>query len=108
LTQVAIKQIEEAVKLADVPISLTGSGSMFRVHLRETPPQTFREAYQPKEVSALINEMLDFMYHNEQIMMINTFACMFSTVMTQKEVDKLSEGMLNVFRHIKPKLDGCD
>lgn len=106
LTQVAIEQIEEAVKLADVPISLTGSGSMFRVHLRETPPQTFREAYQPKEVSALINEMLDFMYHNEQIMMINTFACMFSTVMTQKEVDKLSEGMLNVFRHIKPKLDG--
>jgi len=49
--------------------------------------------------------MLDFMYHNEQIMMINTVACMFSTVMTQKEVDKLSEGMLNVFRHIKPKLD---
>lgn len=106
LTQIAIKQIEEAVKLADVPISLTGAGSMFRVHLRKTPPQNFREAYQPKEVSALINEMLDFMYHNEQIMMINTFACMFSTVMTQKEVDKLSEGMLNVFRHIKPKLDG--
>ncbi len=105
LTQVAIKQIEEAVKLAGVPISLTGSGSMFRVHLRETPPQTFREAYQPKEATALINEMLDFMYHNEQIMMINTFACMFSTVMTQKEVDKLSDGMLNLFRHIKPKLE---
>lgn len=106
LTQVAINQIEEAVKLANVPISLTGSGSMFRVHLREKPPQTFREAYQPKEVTAVINEMLDFMYHNEQIMMINTFACMFSTVMTQKEVDKLSDGMLNVFRHFKPKLDG--
>jgi hypothetical protein len=26
-------------------------------------------------------------------------------VMTQKEVDKLSEAMLNVFRHIKPKLE---
>ncbi|MBE0661131.1 MAG: aspartate aminotransferase family protein [Bacteroidales bacterium] len=105
LTQIAIRQIEEAVKLADVPVSLTGAGSMFRIHLTETPPKTFREAYQPKEVSALINEMLDFMYHKEQIMMINTFACMFSTVMTQKEVDKLSEGMLNVFRFIKPKLD---
>lgn len=105
LTQVAIHQIEEAVKLADVPISLTGAGSMFRVHLRETPPQTFREAYQPKEVSALIDEMLDFMYHNEKIMMINTFACMFSTVMTQTEVDRLSEAMLNVFRYIKPKLE---
>jgi glutamate-1-semialdehyde 2,1-aminomutase len=105
LTQLAIRQIEEAIKLADVPVSLTGAGSMFRVHLTKTPPRTFREAYQPKEVSALINEMLDFMYHNEHIMMINTFACMFSTVMTQKEVDRLSEGMLNVFRYVKPKLD---
>jgi len=104
LTQVALRQIEEAIKLADVPISLTGSGSMFRVHLRETPPQTFRETYQPKEISALIDEMLDFMYHNEQIMMINTFACMLSTVMTQKEVDRLSEGLLTVFRYFKPKL----
>jgi glutamate-1-semialdehyde 2,1-aminomutase len=105
LTATAIRQIEEAVKIADVPVSLTGAGSMFRIHLCATPPRTFREAYQPKEVSRLIDEMLDFMYHNEQIMMINTFACMFSTVMTQKEVDKLSQGMLNVFRHIKPKLE---
>jgi glutamate-1-semialdehyde 2,1-aminomutase len=37
--------------------------------------------------------------------MINTCACMFSTVITQKEVDKLSEAMLNGFRHIKPKLE---
>jgi hypothetical protein len=38
-------------------------------------------------------------------MMINTCACMFSTALTQKEVDKLSEAMLNGFRHIKPKLE---
>ncbi len=105
LTRKAMDQIEEAIRLADVPISLTGAGSMFRVHLRATPPQTYREAFQPKEVVALINEILDYLYLNEQIMMINTCACMFSTPMTQKEVDILTQAMLNAFRHIKPKLD---
>jgi glutamate-1-semialdehyde 2,1-aminomutase len=105
LTQKAIQQIEEAVRLADVPVSLTGAGSMFRIHLRATPPTTYREAYQPKEVTALVNELLDYLFYQEKLIMINTCACMFSTVITQKEVDKLSEAMLNGFRHIKPKLE---
>jgi hypothetical protein len=37
--------------------------------------------------------------------MINTCACMFSTVLTQKEVDRLSDAMLNGFRFIKPRLE---
>lgn len=105
LTQTAIQQIEEAVRLADVPVSLTGAGSMFRIHLRATPPTTYREAYQPKEVTALVNELLDYLFYEEKLIMINTCACMFSTVITQKEVDKLSEAILNGFRHIKPKLE---
>ena len=39
LTQRAINQIEEAIKIADVPISITGAGSMFRIHFKATPPQ---------------------------------------------------------------------
>lgn len=105
LTQKAIQQIEEAVRVADVPVSLTGAGSMFRIHLRATPPTTYREAYQPKEVTAIVNELLDYLFYQEKLIMINTCACMFSTVITQKEVDKLSEAMLNGFRHIKPKLE---
>lgn len=105
LTQAAIKQIEEAIKIAGVPVSLTGAGSMFRVHLRARPPKTYREAYQTKEVVSLINELLDYFYVNERIMMINTCACMFSTAITQKEVDMLTEAMLNGFKYIKPKLE---
>ncbi len=41
----------------------------------------------------------------ENIIMINTCACMFSTVITQKEVDKLTDALLNGFRFIKPKLE---
>lgn len=106
LTKKAINQIEEAIRIADVPISITGAGSMFRIHLRSLPPTTYREAYQSKEKKSIINEILDYLFYKENIMMINTCACMFSTVMAQTEVDRLSDGMLNAFRLIKPKLEG--
>ncbi len=104
LTKVAIKQIEEAIKLADVPISLTGAGSMFRIHLKKTPPTTYREAYQTKEEAAILTTLLDYLFYEEQIMMINTCACMFSTALMQKEVDRLSQGLYNGFKLIKPEL----
>lgn len=105
LTQTAIKQLEEAIKLADVPVSITGTGSMFRFHFRATPPTTYREAYQTKEAVAVVNEMLDYLFTKENLMMINTCACMFSTVMTQKEIDRLTQGLFNGFKLLKPKID---
>ena len=47
---------------------------------------------------------MDYLFMEEQIIMINTCACMFATSMTQKEVDRLSEALLNGFKIIKPKL----
>jgi len=101
LTAKAIHQIEGVITELQVPVSITGAGSMFRFHLRENPPQTYREAYQTPETNALINKLLDFMYFNENILMINTFACMFSTVMTQKEIDRLTEGLKRAFLEYK-------
>ncbi len=105
LTRVAITQIEEAVKLADVPVSLTGAGSMFRVHLSVKAPTGYREAYQSPEAASVLNELLDHLFYEGRIMMINTCSCMFSTALNQKEVDCLSEAMLHAFRYLKPKLD---
>jgi glutamate-1-semialdehyde 2,1-aminomutase len=108
LTAKAIKQLEEVIKIADVPASITGAGSMFRIHLTQKPPTTYREVYQNKETLAVINELLDHMYYKENILMINTFACMFSTVLNQKEVDFFSEAMLRAFRLLKPKIDSLN
>ena len=105
LTRIARNQIEDAIKIADVPVSITGAGSMFRIHLKENPPTTYRDAYQTKETTDVINELLDYLFFNENIMMINTCACMFSTVLTQKEVDKLSQGMLDGFILLKSKIE---
>jgi glutamate-1-semialdehyde 2,1-aminomutase len=105
LTQKAIDQINEAVQMTGVPVSITGAGSMFRLHLRPEPPTTYREAYQNKDAASLITKMLDYLFYEEKLMMINTLACMFSTVMTQKEVDVLSDAMLNMFRQFKPEIE---
>ncbi|MBM3421357.1 MAG: aspartate aminotransferase family protein [Bacteroidetes bacterium] len=104
LTIKAIDQIDNAIKIAGIPASVTGAGSMFRLHLTPTPPATYREAYQTKEVSSIIDDLLDHMYSEGKVLMINTCACMLSTAITSREVDMLSEALLNSFRHIKPKL----
>ncbi len=105
LTKIAIDQVGEAISLAGIPACVTGAGSMFRVHFNNTTPTTYREAYQVKEVKIIINELLDYLFLKEDIIMINTCACMFATTLNQQHVDRLSEALLNGFRIIKPKLE---
>jgi glutamate-1-semialdehyde 2,1-aminomutase len=105
LTKIAIKQVEEVISLSGIPACVTGDGSMFRVHFNNTKPTTYRESYQEKEVKIIINKLLDYLFLKEDIIMINTCACMFSTTLNQQHVDKLSESLLNGFRIIKPELE---
>ncbi len=107
LTMKAIKQIREVIQQLDIPVSVTGAGSMFRLHLRKMPPASYREAYQDEKIRRVVNEMLDYMYYKENILMINTFSCMLSTVMTQKEIDRLTEGLYHAFRDLKPKIESA-
>ncbi|RUA12805.1 MAG: aspartate aminotransferase family protein [Flavobacteriia bacterium] len=105
LTMIARKQIEESIKLADVPVCISGAGSMFRLHFQEKVPDSYREAYQNKEVKAIISELDDYLFFKENIIMINTMACMFATTLTQKDVDRLSEALLRGLKLMKPKID---
>ena len=104
ITEQTIAQIEEAIKIADVPVSITGSGSMFKIHLKASPPVTYREAYERKELNAVANQLISHLY-NENIILTNSCSCMFSTAIGQKEVDLLAEAMLSGFRLIKPELE---
>ncbi|PIE90148.1 MAG: aspartate aminotransferase family protein [Acidobacteria bacterium] len=104
LTSVAIKQIEEAIKIADIPACVTGAGSLFRVHLKEKPPTHYREAYMDSRTSMLLAKLLNYLYANGIIMM-NTCSAALSTVMTQVEIDRLSETLLNGFKLIKSDIE---
>jgi glutamate-1-semialdehyde 2,1-aminomutase len=105
LTRKAIDQIKESIKIADVPVSITGGGSMFRFHLRSMPPESYREAYQTKKETEIINSFLDYLFLNEKMLFVNTGSCMFSTSLTIHEVDQLSDAVLNGFKILKPELE---
>ena len=104
LTAKAVAQVKEAVQVADVPMSVSGSGSMFRLHPRTTIPNSYRKAYQGKNEKTVMGKILDHLFYKENIIMVNTGTAMFSTVITQKEVDQLSEGMLNAFKANREEL----
>ena len=105
LTSIAKAQIQEVIKISQIPACITGVGSMFRIHLQENQPTTFREAYQSEETKEVINELLDYLFIEENIIMINTCACMFSTSLIQDDIDKLCESLLRGFNKIKDKLN---
>ena len=97
--------LKEAINVADIPACVTGLGSMFRIHLKNSPPTNARETYQDNNTKEIINDLLDYLFLNENIIMINTCTCMLSTSLTQKEIDRLSQALLNGFRIIKPKIN---
>ncbi len=105
LADIAKKQINEAINIVDIPACITGLGSMFRIHLQNSPPTNARETYQDNNTKEIINDLLDYLFLNENIIMINTCTCMLSTSLTQKEIDRLSQALLNGFRIIKPKIN---
>lgn len=104
LTRKAVRQIEEVIRTARVPACVTGSGSMFRIHLRPTPPTSYRDTFEPPEIAQLTRFMLDHLYE-KRVIMTSTFAAMVSTVTTQKEVDMLTDALLSGFRQIQAELE---
>ena len=104
-TQIAINQVLEAGKIADIPMCITGRGSMFKVHFREKAPVSYRDAYDYPDMKKAINVFLEHLYE-KRIMIINSCTSVVSTAITQKEIDILSDAMLSGFRHIKPLLNG--
>jgi glutamate-1-semialdehyde 2,1-aminomutase len=103
MTRRAAKQVEEAGKIADIPLCITGRGSMFKVHFREKAPVSYRDAWDNEQMRKAISLFLDHLYQ-KGIMVINSCTSVFSTAITQKEVDVLTESMLSGFKLVRPIL----
>ena len=95
--------IEEAIRVTDVPACVTGTGSMFRIHMKPNPPRNYREVYDHVGEAALRKEFLDFALDNG-ILLVGTCTGMLSTPMTQAEIDHLADVAENAFRKIGPAM----
>ncbi len=99
----ARRQIADVIAEADIPASVTGAGSMFRIHFKSLPPVDYREAFAaPNEVAAK-EALLEYLFRNG-IMMINTCSGTISTPMTEREIDQLCDVMVSGMRSIRPML----
>lgn len=94
------ERIREVINIAAVPASVTGVGSMFRVHMKAEVGSDYREAFVDAEEARRLRSMLDHLF-DSGIIMINTCSGALSTAMTETEIDMLAEALLAGFRKLR-------
>ncbi|MEL7473519.1 MAG: aspartate aminotransferase family protein [Planctomycetota bacterium] len=84
----AIRGITSAIKDTGVTACVTGTGSMFRVHMKPTVPRNFREAFLSPEENERLKLLLDHLF-DDGFVMINTCTAALSTPMGEDDIDAL-------------------
>ena len=88
LGQRARDGLEAVIRAGGWPASVTGAGSLFRIHLLPQPPINYRQAYldpaQTTRLTRLVDALLD-----QGILLIYSGAGALSTAMGEAEIDRL-------------------
>ena len=92
--------IRRAIADSGFPASVTGAGSLLRIHMTREEPTTYREAYVDPERARLTKALLDYAF-DHGIMLINTCSAALSTALTEREIDTLCEVLLGGFRALQ-------
>lgn len=95
----AMRGIEAEIARTGMPASVTGAGSMFRVHMKATAPRNFREAFLTADEKAKLQTLIDHLF-DEGFVMINTCTATLSTPMTETEIDALVSAIGTGFEKI--------
>ncbi len=88
LAERAMQGINNAIRETGIAACVTGTGSMFRVHMKAQPPRNYREAYLNAEEKHRLAHLLNHIF-DSGCMIINTCTATLSTPMTESEVDML-------------------
>ncbi len=88
----AMEGIDTAINDTGAAACVTGGGSMFRIHMKSTPPTNYREAYVSPEEAERLNALLDHLF-DAGFLMINTCSATTSTAMGEEEVDALVQAV---------------
>ncbi len=103
----ARSMLGEAIGIADAPACVTGKGSMFRIHLKTTPPVSYRDAYASKREKGLVAKLIN-LFSDNGILLINSCSGVLSTAMGQGDIDQLCEAALKSFRALRAEGDWGD
>jgi len=95
----ARRGIESAIASSGVNACVTGSGSMFRVHLTPHAPRNYRDAYAEPKQRDQLKRLLDHLF-DEGFVMINTCSAALSTPMTETEIDALIAAFASGFNKL--------
>ena len=99
LARRAMDGVDDAIRRTGATACVTGSGSMFRVHMKPTPPRSYREAYLNPDEAKRLAMMLDHLFESG-FLMINTCTAVLSTPMTESEIDALVSAIESGFEKI--------
>ncbi|MDP6963095.1 MAG: aspartate aminotransferase family protein [Planctomycetota bacterium] len=94
-----INGLNDAIQQSKIKACVTGGGSMFRVHFKETPPTNYRETFASDEENRMLKSLLDHMF-DAGFLMLNTCSGVLSTPMTENEVDSLVDAMATGFKKL--------
>jgi len=101
LAERAMSGIRDAARASGGRVCVTGTGSMFRVHMKDRPPRNYREAFPTPEERHRLTTLVDHLF-NAGFLVINTGAATLSTPMTEREIDGLVGAMREGFEKIAP------
>lgn len=97
------QQIADAISIADVPLSVTGAGSVAKIHMMAPTPSSYREHYKTQKMKKMENMLIEYMAANG-ILMVGTCSLTLSTAMKSAEIDQFSEVFLAAIRTMKNDL----
>ncbi|MEM9064084.1 MAG: aspartate aminotransferase family protein [Planctomycetota bacterium] len=99
LAERAMLGIDRAARDTGTGACVTGAGSMFRVHMKPSQPQNFREAFTSPEENARLRALLEHLFGDGHVM-INTCTATLSTPMTEHDIDSLVSSIRSGFEKI--------
>jgi glutamate-1-semialdehyde 2,1-aminomutase len=103
LGRMARLRISDAIAAADVPGSVTGAGSLFRIHLRQESPKDYRSSFPTAIEKKALALFVDGLY-DEGIVLIHTGTGTLSTPMGESEIEKLGEAVLASLLKVKEQV----
>ncbi|MCY3648438.1 MAG: aspartate aminotransferase family protein [Acidimicrobiaceae bacterium] len=98
LGQLAREGIVDVIDRRGIDASVTGEGSMFRIHMQPAPPRHYRETYPNPEQATQLKQFFDALL-DAGILLIYSCTGAVSTPMRETEIDQLVAAVDTAFQH---------